>query len=62
MFVAFAVPRLLAVSVYVIGDDFTTVVGPVFAIVRSGSGVPPPPLTSVVAVAVVVKFCADFVP
>ena len=39
-----------------------TVVGPAFEIVRSGSADPPPLLTSVVAVAVVVKFCAVFVP
>src|SRR5262245_48039584 len=44
------------------GDDVLTLVGPVFEIVRSGSGVPAPPLTWVEAVPVVVKFCADRVP
>src|SRR6266542_5107704 len=44
------------------GELTATDVGPVLAIVRSGSAVPPPPLTIVVAVAVVVEFCADLVP
>src|SRR5262249_30934795 len=44
------------------GDDTTTLDGPVLAIVRSGSVVPTPLLISVLVVAVLVKFCAERVP
>src|SRR5262249_4822513 len=44
------------------GDETTTLVGPVLAIVRSGSVVPVPLLTSVLVVAVLVKFCAARAP
>src|ERR1051325_6867276 len=60
--VAFAVPVLFTVRVYVIGDEIETLVGPVLLIDSSGRFEPPPLLTSVVLVFVVVKFCADFVP
>src|SRR5262245_53336499 len=59
--VAFCVPVLFTVSVYVIGAEIATLVGPVLLIDRSGNG-PPPLLTLVVTVFVVVKFCADLVP
>src|SRR6266581_2006019 len=42
--------------------DTTTLVGPALEMARSARGDPPPLLTRVVAVAVLVKFWADFVP